>query len=120
MAWEKCCIGRGVAALRHESGSRSFTYYSAWSIQQKLKQYEHTGTVFGAINKKQFEVLSLMIPSPEIVAVYENLVAPFDERIRSNASENKTLTQTRDLLLPKLMSGEIRLNEAERVLESVA
>ena len=45
MAWEKCCAGRGVAALRHMSGSRSFTYYSAWAIQQELKQYEHTGTV---------------------------------------------------------------------------
>ena len=44
MAWEKCCAGRGVAALRHTSGSRSFTYYSARAIQQELKQlrtYRH-------------------------------------------------------------------------------
>ena len=34
MAFEKCCIGRGVAVLRHKSKSRSFTYYSAWSIQE--------------------------------------------------------------------------------------
>ncbi len=120
MAWEKCCAGRGVAALRHTSGSRSFTYYSASAIQQELKQYEHTGTVFGAINKKQFEALSVMEPTPEIVALFESQVAPLDERIRKNVSESRTLTQARDLLLPKLMSGEIRLAEAEKGLEAVA
>ena len=120
MAWEKCCAGRGVAALRHRSGSRSFSYYSAWAIQEELKQYEHTGTVFGAINKKQFEALSVMEPTPEIVGPFESLVAPLDERIRRNVSESRTLAQTRDLLLPKLMSGEIRLADAEKRLEAVA
>ena len=33
MAWEKCCIGRGVAALQHNSGSSTYTYHSAWAIQ---------------------------------------------------------------------------------------
>ncbi|MDE2687812.1 MAG: restriction endonuclease subunit S [Chloroflexota bacterium] len=56
MAWEQCCIGRGLAALRHNSGSASYTYYAVMSIQPELQQYEHTGTVFGAINKRQFEV----------------------------------------------------------------
>lgn len=120
MAWEKCCAGRGVAALRHASGSRSFTYYSAWAIQQELKQYEHTGTVFGAINKKQFEALSVLEPTPEFVALFENQVAPLDEHIRKNISESRTLTQTRDFLLPKLMSGEIRLREAQEISKEVA
>ena len=120
MAWEKCCAGRGVAALRHESGSRSFTYYSAWAIQQELEQYELTGTVFGAINKKQFEALSVVEPTSEVVSLFERQVGPLDERIRKNVSENRTLTQTRELLLPKLMSGEIRVREAEKAVEAVA
>ena len=105
MAWERCCIGRGVAGLRHKSGSRSFTYYSAWGIQQELRQYEHTGTVFGAINKRQFQELRAVEPSSEIVSALESLVGPFDERIRRNVSLSHTLAQTRDFLLPKLMSG---------------
>src|SRR5690554_3725987 len=60
LAWEKCCIGRGVAAVRHFSGARSFTYHAIWSLQDELRQYEHTGTVFGAINKKQFEAMSFV------------------------------------------------------------
>ena len=120
MVWEKCCAGRGVAILRHRSGARSFTYYSAWAMQQELKQYEHTGTVFGAINKKQFEALNVVEPTPEIVALFESQVGPLDDRIRKNVSESRTLAQTRDLLLPKLVSGEIRLAAAEKEAESVA
>ena len=52
LAWEKCCFGRGVAVLRHKSGSRSFTHYATRAIQNELKHYEQTGTVFGAINRK--------------------------------------------------------------------
>ena len=89
-------------------------------MQQELKKYEHTGTVFGAINKKQFEALSVMEPTPGIVALFEALVGPLDDRIRKNVSESRTLTQTRDVLLPKLVSGEIRLTDAEKEAESVA
>ena len=53
---------RGVAALRHISGSTSFTYYSAWALQDDIQEYEHTGTVFGAINKKEFESLKVIQP----------------------------------------------------------
>ena len=120
MAWQECCVGRGVAACRHKSGSRSFTYYSAWEIQQQLRQYEHTGTVFGAITKRQFEELRVVEPAPETITVFENHVGSIDERIRKNDSESRTLAQTRDFLLPRLMSGEIRLREAEKVVEAVA
>ncbi|MBC6437824.1 MAG: restriction endonuclease subunit S [Rhodobacteraceae bacterium] len=112
MAWETCCVGRGLAALRHISGSQSFTYYSALSLQQDLRQYEHSGTVFGSISKKQFEALGVLEPTPKLVNAFENQVAAFDERIKKNISENRTLAQTRDLLLPKLMSGTIRLTPA--------
>ena len=119
MAWEKCCAGRGVAALRHISGSRSFTYYSAWAIQEILRQYEHTGTVFGAINKRQFEALNVVEPPPDIISLFEREVEPLDECIRKNVAECRTLIQTRDLLHPKLISGEIRLRDAEAVVTEV-
>ena len=118
MAWEKCCTGRGVSALRHRSGARSFTYYSARAIQQELKQYEHTGTVFGAINKKQLEALDVVEPTPEMVMLFEDQVGALDDLIRKNTSESHILTRTRDLLLPKLMSGEIGLREAEHAVEA--
>lgn len=115
LAWEKCCIGRGVAAVRHKSKSRSFTYYSLGQIQRELQIYEHTGTVFGAINKSQFEALELISPGSIFVSSFEKKIAPLDERIRLNTTEIETLTQLRNLLLPKLMSGEIRLRDADKI-----
>ena len=117
MAWERCCVGRGVAALRHKSGSRSFTYYSAWAAQQELMQYEQTGTVFGAINKAQFEAISVVESVPEIISQFESQVGPLDEHIRGNVAEGRTLAQTRDFLLPKLISGEIRVGDSDKIVK---
>ncbi len=113
MAWERCCIGRGLAALRHNSGSCSFTYYSAWALQRQLKEYEHTGTVFGAINKGQFETLMIIEPSAEVLVAFDTMSASFDQRIRSSTSESHNLEVLRDVLLPKLISGEIRLHHSD-------
>ena len=49
-----------------------------------------------------------------------DVVNPVMDRVIANAHESRTLAWTRDLLLPKLMSSEIRLREAERVVEAVA
>ena len=111
LAWEKSCVGRGLAALRHKSGSPSFTYYSAAALRSELEIYQHTGTVFGAINKKQFEALKTVEPDVPMLKAFDELVGPLDQKIRTNELESRTLTQTRDLLLPKLMSGEIRVGD---------
>ena len=120
MAWEECCIGRGVATLRHNSGSTSFTCYSVWAMQEELQQYEHTGTVFGAITKKQFESLQVIEPPAELVDCYESRMQSLDQRIRLNVSNSRTLTDRRDTLLMKLVSGEYRVGESSlRLLESI-
>ena len=110
MAWERSCIGRGVAALRHKSGSRSFTYYSVWAMQRELQQYEHTGTVFGAINRKQFQTLRVVEPIVELIARFERQVQSLDGRIRANVSDSRAVTTQRDALLPKLISGKWKGN----------
>lgn len=120
MAWEKCCIGRGVAAVRHGSGSRGYTYYALLSIQSALERFEHTGTVFGAINKVQFEKLQVPDPSRTAIAAFEDVVGGIDDRIRLNTIESATVSRMRDLLLPKLMSGEVRVKNAEEMVETIA
>ena len=109
MAWERCCIGRGVATLRHNSGSIPFTYYSIGALQPEIQQYEQTGTVFGAITRKQFETLNTVEPMPELVKHFTALALVLDNRIRSNVSDSQTLSAQRDVLLPKLVSGEVRV-----------
>ena len=113
LAWEKCCIGRGVAALRHKSGSKSLSYYSANMLQGLLQDYEHTGTVFGAINKGQFEALQTIESKPNVVGAFDSYASPLDKRIRANTAESRALVALLDALLPKLVSGELRIRSRE-------
>ena len=103
MAWEKCCVGRGVSALGHNSGSSSYTYYATCAIQRQLQQYEHTGTVFGAISRKQFETLPVIEPEPELVDRFGLLSLSLDYRIRSSTAESRILAAQRDTLLAELV-----------------
>ena len=109
MAKEKCSIGRGLAAIRHKTGSRSYTYYTMQSLKDVFSVYEGYGTVFGAIKKADFQTLSQLKPSNEIIEAFERLVYPFDQSIENNDNQSQTLSQIRDTLLPKLLSGEIRV-----------
>ncbi len=62
----------------------------------------------------------LASPSDDDVwGAFGNLLEPLIARVICNAHEVRTLAQTRDLLIPKLMSGEIRLLEAEHALGAV-
>ena len=111
MAWEKCCVDRRVAALRHNRGSSSYTYYATCAIQRELQQYEHTGTVFGAIGRKQFETLPVIEPEPELVDRFGLLSLSLDYRIRSSTAESRTLAAQRDTLLAELVSGKVRVEQ---------
>jgi type I restriction enzyme S subunit len=54
----------------------------------------------------------------DTVRAFEITVSPILDRVLANRAESRTLAQTRDLLLPRLMSGELRVVEAERAVEA--
>jgi type I restriction enzyme S subunit len=54
-----------------------------------------------------------VVPPPELVARFDQLVAPILAKIEVNHDESETLAETRDTLLPKLISGEVRVGEIE-------
>lgn len=121
MAWKKCCIGRGVAAARHTSGGTSFTYYFLKSIQRKIAAFDDSGTVFGSITKKQFENIIILTPPQQLTVAFEQFVTAFDESIKMNTAKSRLLISLRDTLLPRLLSGKLRLPEfAEAVDEATA
>ena len=109
MANEKCSIGRGLAAVRHKSGSRSFTYYSMLFLKEEFDVFEGEGTLFGSISGDGFRNIKTVIPSPEIISEFEQKVYSIDQTIENNESQIKSLASIRNGLLPKLMSGEVRV-----------
>ena len=107
MAWERCCIGRGIASLRYRVCAASFTYYTVQALQVRLREYENTGTVFGAITRMQLARLPIQQPSMELVHAFECLARGWDETIRRNTAQINTLTALRSVLLPRLVSGHL-------------
>jgi len=118
MASEDCAIGRGVAAVRHKTGSRSYSYQFMKSIKEVFARFEAEGTVFGSIGKKDFHAIPCVNPPRDLVLTYEARVSPLEDRIEVNERENRTLAAIRDALLPKLLSGEIRIKDAEKFVEA--
>lgn len=73
------------------------------------------GSTFAEINKKVFRPIPVTVPTQEVSAAFDNIVVPLYADIAENVREARSVAATRDLLLPKLMSGEIRLREAEKI-----
>jgi type I restriction enzyme S subunit len=120
MASEDCAIGRGVAAARHKSGSRSYTLQFMRGLEDVFGRFEAEGTVFGSIGKKDFHAIPCTIPPGAVVSAFERLCSVLDSRIETDERESRTLAALRDTLLPKLISGELRVEDAKTFIERVA
>jgi type I restriction enzyme S subunit len=111
VASESCCIGRGLASV--SSNFKSYALYKVKSLQNILNKFETEGTVFGSINKDSLSDIEVIIPSKQVVTLFENFVSKFDQKIFNNFTQIQTLSTLRDTLLPKLMKGEIRVKSEE-------
>lgn len=118
MALEDCCLGRGVAGVRHRLGYRGFTLHSVRMLKRHFEVFDTEGTVFGSINKKDFEALPTISPTDAALRSFEAVAAPIDERVVANEMQLRTLSTLRDTLLPRLITGQLRLPEAEAISQS--
>ncbi len=106
-----CCIGRGIASLRHKSGCEAYTYYTMKRLGQYFSNFDTEGTVFGSINQKDLKAIKIISPNSEILKIFSKIAGSFDHQILNHEKQINTLTQLRDTLLPKLLSGEIDLSQ---------
>lgn len=112
IANKRIVIGRGLSAIRSKNSNQAF-------ILQQLKdkfQEEDTmgsGTIFNAITKTVLLGIQLIEPIKPIVFKFEETAEPISSELSNLTIKNATLRQTRDLLLPKLISGEIDVSELD-------
>lgn len=78
-----------------------------------------TGTKMPRTSWKTMAKYEICLPSEGVVRVYQDIAKPLFDRLDANIHETSTLAQVRDLLLSKLMSGEICLRDAEKVMEAL-
>lgn len=115
VASEDCCIGRGLASLRSRDNCTSYLLYQLLNLRGIFNIYNTEGTVFGSINKNTLNNVPVLIPLDNNIQAFQYLVKKIDELIEINSIQIRNLTSTRDTLLPKLMSGEIRVPVEEVV-----
>lgn len=105
MAMNQSCYG-----LTPKDG-KSFFFYLFFLIKASLsalKQQVH-GAVFDTITRDTLINISVTIPPDKMVDCFENAATPCFHKILQNNFQIQTLSKLRDLLLPKLMKGDIRV-----------
>ena len=110
VAYEDCCIGRGLSAIHSKDNHQSFVLYTMFVLRQQLDVFNGEGTVFGSINRDALNSIPISIPPHKVMDKFESIVAPMDAIIRINYEENCRLQAMRDSLLSRLMSGELDIS----------
>lgn len=90
VAKEKCCIGRGLSALRHKKGNSKFLFYLMKHIQERWYAFDSQGTVFGCIGKDHISTFPVIVPKTNegqqkiasILSVYDDLIELNERRIK--------------------------------------
>lgn len=113
VAYESCCIGRGLGAIHSKTGHSSFVLYTMFALKSQLDVFNGEGTVFGSINRNALNAIPIDVPLVTKIDRFEAVAHPIDELIRTNYEENCRLEAIRDSLLPKLMSGEIDVSAVQ-------
>jgi len=104
MAMNQSCYGLRGRAEAHGF----FTYFSTRELVARLQQHAH-GSVFDTITRDTLAGVSVVAPAVALIEEFEKRVAPVLHRIRMRLLETCTLAALRDTLLPKLISGEVRV-----------
>ena len=111
MTFNQSCYG-----LRGTGGAGDyFVYLTAQEMVDQFKSMAH-GSVFSTITRQTFEAIRRPVPPPGVLTVFEGLVRGWFDAILSSVVESRSLAQLRDTLLPKLISGQLRVPDAERIV----
>ena len=89
-------------------------YFLFWcKLNMEIIKNRANGSTFMEISKKAFRPIPALVPSPAILDAFTEVVDPLFNRVVENEKQAQTLTALRDTLLPRLISGQLRLPEAE-------
>ena len=104
----KIVIGRGLAAMNHREGLQSYLFYL---LKERFFKEDMVGngSIFASISKNELLDQKFIIPNYEVAKRFNEIADVIDQKIALLDSLVAFMTEARDRLLPKLMSGEIEL-----------
>ena len=105
-------IGRGLAAIRHKKNFNSYLYYLL-KVAFASEDIIGNGSIFNSVGKDELARFPILQPPEALVAQYDELASNIDREIELLIRATDNLTQTRDLLLPRLISGKLSVENLE-------
>jgi len=112
----KAALGRNMTSIRCKSDFPFPTFLIecllSGAMREEIRMKMDTGTILDALNVKSIPKLRFSRSSLEIAGRFETAARPLRCRMEQNISESRTLAALRDALLPKLISGELRVRGA--------
>ncbi|MFA4888748.1 MAG: restriction endonuclease subunit S [Candidatus Omnitrophota bacterium] len=106
--YEQCCVNEHVFILRSNSRANQFFLYFLLN-QKELKQL-NTNSAQPGLNQESMRSLHVVVPDKIKVGRFAEAVKPLIDEIFFNCNQARVLSQIRDSLLPRLMSGKIRVS----------
>ena len=114
IAQEPVAINQGFIALKPSAVLGSAYLYLWCKANMEAILANANGSTFQEISKKNFRPITSAVPAnPAILRAFGDIAQPLIERIVAAARENRTLAETRDYLLPRLMSGAVRVRREQ-------
>jgi len=111
-------MNQSCYGIRGREGiSDSFIYYTIRERVAELQRGGH-GSVFNTITRDTFKTIKIPFDNAEITQKLEERIKPSFDRILANCCQSKDLALLRDTLLTKLLTGEIRVSEAAKMVEA--
>jgi type I restriction enzyme S subunit len=95
-----------------DPASREFLFFRLQDAKQRLENLGASGATMGNVSKGKFEAMEFVCPPSALLSNYHRRVGPIFSRILCLLRQMQNLRQTRDLLLPRLLSGQISLKAA--------
>lgn len=105
---EKLVASTGFAVISATAIPFSYLYFTTTTdaFVGHLEQ-NATGAAYPAVTAKVFEEAEILVPGADVLAAFDAVVLPQLEQMETLKQQNAQLAQARDLLLPKLMSGQL-------------
>ena len=92
---------------------REFIYFYFSNLKNKLENLGANGATMTNVNKNKFDNIEILKPNNDLLQTFSKIIAPFFEEVKILSIKNESLKQTRDILLPCLISGEINVENIE-------
>jgi type I restriction enzyme S subunit len=110
-------INQGFIALKSSPQASSYFLLNWCRANMPEIEARATGTTFAEISKQNFRPILVVLPPQSVMAAFSAIVAQWYQRIEGNLREARTLSQLRDSLLPRLLSGELGLASLQSEVE---